>query len=509
MKTPIQAFVERGVASPEDIALIVGNEQWTNARLYSAILRWISLFRTLGIGEGDRVVVQLDQCPEAVLAIMSCFSLGAIVCPLNVRLNDADLLDRMKILSPALYLGDASQVAFLNSLNEETLPSFHRITTEGADTASASNLHNSIASGDGFTISEESSDNIIALLETSGTTGRPKFVSYTRGMLAAFEQSAALRDFRSDDVVPCTTPLFHASGFTCLCFCLLLGTTLVLIPEVSADKVLDALERNNATYLYALPFFCAALVRRQLLTPRKIGSLRKCIVVGDVCSPSIEEDFLKVFNRPLFSLWGSTEEPGAAGPGRSPGPTFTIPPSAGFKLLDEQGAEVPLRIGGRMHLRCPTTTPGYWVNSSQFEPLVDGWFDTGDLVRQEPDGQIRYLGRTKDVLIRGDVMISPVEIETAVRSMAGVLDAGLTGIPDTELGQRFFMALVGRPQTAAGLLSSVSSQLRSSLDENKMPDFIALVSEIPRSPLGKIDRVRLQELVLHAPESEVLRLRKE
>ena len=232
-------------------------------------------------------------------------------------------------------------------------------------------------------------------------------------------------------------------------------------------------------------------------------------MVGDVCSPSIEEDFLRVFNRPLLSLWGSTEEPGATGPGQMPGPTFTIPPNAGFKVLDEQGAEVPLRMGGRMHLRSPTTTPGYWISPGQIEHLVDGWFDTGDLVRLEPDGQVRYLGRTKDVLIRGDVMISPVEIEAAVRSMAGVLDAGLTGFPDIELGQRFFLALVGMPQMAAGLLSSVSSQLRSSFDENKIPDFIALVSEIPRSPLGKVDRVRLQELALHVPMPEVLRSRQE
>ena len=236
MRTPIQAFIERAVASPEEVALIVGNEQWTNAHLHSATLQWVSLFRTMGIGEGDRVAVQLNQCPESVLAIMACFRLRAIVCPLSVRLNEAELFDRMKILSPALYLGYASQVAFLDSLDKGMLPSFHRVTVEGANAALARGLHNPITGSDPQRNAEGNAESLTALLETSGTTGKSKFVSYTQGMLAAFEQSASMRDFRSDDVVPCTTPLFHASGFTCLCFCLLLGTTLVLMPEGAADK---------------------------------------------------------------------------------------------------------------------------------------------------------------------------------------------------------------------------------------------------------------------------------
>jgi long-chain acyl-CoA synthetase len=327
------------------------------------------------------------------------------------------------------------------------------------------------------------------LLTTSGTTGAPKFVTHTPATLSAIMEALAHVDVDAAQIVLNPCPMVHASGLFTFLLSVSCGAPMVMVERFDPDAVLDQIQRHGCTWLVGLPFMYDALLEHQQKRPRKVSSLRHCKCGGDVCPIELQVGFEEAFGAPLRNIWAATEVAGALTVGLRPGPVARIAPGAQIRLVDDDGRDVPRGEVGEFLVRGPNVTVGYWVGPDRVDDATrDGWYHSGDLMRQGEGDELWFVGRKKDIIIRGGSNISPVEVERVLLSHPLVRDAVVFGIPDPVLGQR--VAAMVQLSSVAGdaALGAILKDTRRQLADYKAPERLWAVDTVPRNPLGKIDR---------------------
>jgi long-chain acyl-CoA synthetase len=497
LSVPVAALLSRATATPGRVALIADDEAWTFGELAEHSGRLAAGLSARGVGSGDRVALHMHNRVEAALIYLACLRLGAIAVPLNTRLTTPELTGLAERTQPTVYLGEAGLYPQFAAVPSRLVPQDRRFLTGDPDPGSG------LGSWDGLLAAADEPIDVTPaagapaiLLPTSGTTGRSKIVIWSQQTLASLHLSAAGRDVEEDTVFALFTPLMHGSGVYYLLNALTQGAVAVLIRQFDAGAVLDAVERHEVTSLCGLPFMCGALVREQRLRPRRTGSLRAATVSGDVCPSEVETGFQEVFGVPLRSFWAAAEDVGATVAGTQAGPYMRVIEEATARILDPQGMPVADGETGELVISSPTTSPGYWDGPTGITPLPDHAFRSGDLVRAADPGVLRYMGRHKDLIVRGGSNISPGEVEEALRAHPDVADAGVVGLPDPELGQRVGALLVLRDGSQDDSARDVIASVRTRLATYKVPEHVAVVDSIPRNALTKIDRVAIAKVLL-------------
>ena len=153
-----------------------------------------------------------------------------------------------------------------------------------------------------------------------------------------------------------------------------------------------------------------------------------------------------------------------------------------------------------MLVRSPTTVPGYWDGPGRVRPLPDGFFHSGDLVREEGEHELRLMGRKKDLIIRGGSNISPAEVEAVLHDLPGVREAAVVGVADPELGQRVGVVLVLDDVGDADPVLSVIAGAKEKLADYKVPELVAVTDQLPRNALTKIDREAIMRIIADQTE---------
>jgi long-chain acyl-CoA synthetase len=283
--------------------------------------------------------------------------------------------------------------------------------------------------------------------------------------------------------------MVHGPGLFTFLLSVSCGAPMVMVDRFDPDAVLDRIESHGCTWMLGLPFMYDALLERQRKQPRKVGSLRHCRCGGDVCSTQLQVDFEAAFGAPLRNMWAATEVVGALREGLQPGPVTRIAPGAQIRLVDDEGRDVPRGEVGELLVRGPYVTVGYWVAPDRIDDASrDGWYHSGDLMRQGEGDELWFVGRKKDLIVRGGSNISPVEVEQVLLSHPLVRDAAVFGVPDPVLGQR--VAAVVQLSSGAGnaALGAILKDTKQQLADYKAPERLWAVDTVPRGPLGKVDR---------------------
>jgi long-chain acyl-CoA synthetase len=492
--TPLAALLVRATRTPDAIALIADGQRWSCARLAAESARLAGTFHAVGVRAGDRVALHMFNRIELVLAYLACWRMGAIAVPLNTRYKATELAAMLDRIEPVLYLGEVGLYAGIRDVSEEMLAPERRfivgLHVDGNGGRPWSVLLDMAVELAPPAAAPASVDRNApaALLSTSGTTGQNKLAVWTPEILASLALSATERGVGAADIALVSTPMMHGSGLFFLSSCLLTGATAVLLERFEPEAALDAIAVHRCTTFFGLPLMCAELADSQRRRARDLTSLRLCLCGGDVCPPATELAFQTVIGQPLLSCWLATEEVTAMIPAPHPGPLTRPLPGAEVRLVDETGAAIADGEAGEMLIRSTGTTPGYWVGPGRIDRLPDGWFHTGDLLRYEPDNDLRYMGRTKDLIVRAGSNISPVEVETVLRRQSGVVDAAVAGLPDPRLGQRVGAVLVLAEGLGEAAVPGVLAGVRQELADYKVPEQVAIVAAIPRNTLTKVDR---------------------
>ena len=497
--TPAGALTHQAQTRPKSAAFVFHEDIWTYERLAADAERLACGLTARGVGPGDRVALHMMNRPEMVVAYYACFKLGAIAAPLRTAFTFAELAPILQRLKPALYIGEIDLYKSVAPVDAAILGPDKRFVVNG--TAE----DHGVQSWE-MLLDEAADTNLLAapadykpsvLINTSGTTGQPKFVIHTPATLSeTVELVVTHLGLSDDDVMIEPLPMAHSGGlFTFLSY-IRFGIPFVLLEGFDADTVLDAIERHRCTWLVGFPAQYAALLERQRARPRDLASLRICLTGADACPIDLQERVTSAFGAPLYNIWGATEVFGNLTFGLQQGPVMRIVKGARIRLTDENGADVADGEIGELLIRGANVFAGYWNDPHTTEQsLRGGWYHTGDLMRRGEGDELWFVSRKKDIIIRGGTNISPAEVEQAlIAAHPAVEQAAAVGIPDAVLGQRVF----GFIKLANGMRDTVVSEIlrnvATRLAAYKVPESLSIVDELPRNALSKVDRNMLQTM---------------
>ena len=348
-------------------------------------------------------------------------------------------------------------------------------------------------------------EDLAFLLYTSGTTGRSKGAMLTHGnVLATVGGLLAAWEWREDDRLLLTLPLFHTHGLVVGLHCALAaGATVLLRRKFDAAEALDTLERGEATVFFGVPTMYARLVEemRRRGGPR-LDRVRLFASGSAPLPPETFAAFAELTGHRILERYGMTETgmllSNPYRGERRPGSVGTPLPGVEARIVDATGAEVAAGAEGELWVSGDNVFAGYWGDpektAASFTTDAAGrrWFHTGDLARRDPaGGYVTLLGRRQELIISGGFNIYPREIEEVLEALPGVREAAVVGRPHPEWGEAPVAFVVAdRPLSEAEVVAHCKRQLASF----KSPRAVRFVAALPRNALGKLQRHLLPQV---------------
>jgi fatty-acyl-CoA synthase len=303
---------------------------------------------------------------------------------------------------------------------------------------------------------------------------------------------------REDDVSPIFTPMYHAGGvavFLIPLFCA--GGTIVLHKAFDAAEVWSTIERERCSVVLGVPTIWKLLMETPEFASVRLDSVRWFISGGAPLPAFIADAYRKrgVAFRQGYGLteagvncFTMTNDDAANKPGSIGRPMMFTD----VRLRDVDGAEVVAGEVGEIYIRGPHVSSGYWQNETETGAayLADGWFRTGDLARRDDDGYFYVTGRGKDMFISGGVNVYPAEIEAQLLLHPAVNDAAIVAVADETWGEAGIAFIVANGIAA----DELTEYLAGRIAKYKLPKRYVFVDELPRSPYGKVEKVKLRAL---------------
>ncbi len=482
MSTDVIARLKQMAADPGRVWLVGGP---TYGDLLAQTGRLANALLALGLGKGDRLLLQVEKC-EAVLSLyLACLRTGVIFLPVNPGYTVAETAHFLTDAEPALSVTDPDRVAGLRALGARVvdLPAL----LEQAD-----------GQGNAYGDPAHGPDDLAAILYTSGTTGRSKGVMLTRENLASnAEALVSLWRFTSADVLLHALPVFHTHGLFVATNCVLYsGASMIFQRSFQPAAVLEALAQ--ATVMMGVPTFYTRLLADARLTRDATAHVRLFISGSAPLSPATHAEWQARTGHAILERYGMTETnmitsnpyDGARRAG-----TVGMPlPGVDVRITGPDGQVLPQGEAGSIEVRGPNVFKGYWrLPEKTAEEFRDGWFVTGDMGAIDAQGYLSILGRAKDLVISGGLNVYPAEVEAALDDLPGVAASAVIGVPHPDFGEAVVACLV----SAKGALLSedaIRAALRDRLAAFKLPKRVLILDDLPRNAMGKVQKADLRRI---------------
>jgi acyl-CoA synthetase (AMP-forming)/AMP-acid ligase II len=483
--------------APTRAALIVPEtgQALTYAQLATRVEMLARRLAGLGVNRGDRVALALPNGPDIVLVLLAITALGAAAAPLNPAYTESEFGFYLGDISPRLMLVPASGVAAASAAADAAGTTVVAVTPVDDGPPE---LRTSGADGLARSFEPGGPDDVAFVLHTSGTTSRPKQVPLLqRNLMASARTIGAHYQLGPSDVSFCVMPLFHIHGLVASTFAALGAGGAVITPRrFTPHRFWAQAREHRATWLSAGPTL-HQMILDQADEPGAPDTLRFVRSCSSALSPALMDRAERTYRVPMLEAYGMTEASHQMSSNPLP-PAARLPASVGvptgtdIAIADRGGTLQPDGVAGEVVIRGPGVMSGYVNNpAATAEAFFGDWFRTGDrgVLR---DGYLFLEGRLKEMIIRGGENIAPAEIEQVLMSHPAVRDAVCFGVADAKYGE-----LVG---AAVTLVSDASvkelvDHCRESLAAFKVPSRIDVLTEIPRTPTGKVQRRRVAEFV--------------
>lgn len=449
----------------------------------------------LGAIPGDRVSVQVEKSPECLCLYLACLRAGLVFHPLNMGYKKGELEYFLGNAEPTIVVCDAANAMMITGI-ADSVGAKHVLTL---DAGGKGTIMDGAAqfSADFDTITRRSED-IAALLYSSGTTGVPKGIMLSHGNLLS--NTAALADawgFTEDDRLLHALPIFHVHGLFVAIGCVLLsGASMRWLAAYDASEVIRYLP--ECSVLMGVPTYYTRLLAEESFT-REIASSIRLFVSGS--APLLEETFSAFEERTgqrILERYGMTEtNMNTSNPLNGVRKAGTVgPPLPGVEVRITDDAGNILQTGeiGNLQVRGPNVFIGYWKMPGKYAEdfTADGFFNTGDKGSIDQDGYISIIGRAKDMVITGGLNVYPKEIELFIDDIAGVKESAVVGVPHPDFGEGV-IAVVVRESGGKLSESDVISACKDNLANFKVPKRVLIVDELPRNSMAKVQKNLLRE----------------
>src|SRR6202022_2521124 len=290
--TPMGALTHQAQTRPKSAAFVFHEEVWTYERLAAEAERLACGLAARGVGPGERVALHMMNRPEMIVAYYACFKLGAIAAPLRTAFKFAELAPILQRLKPALYIGETGLYGNGAPVEASILAPGKRFVVNGTfedhGVQPWEALFDEAADADLSVTPAQYKPAV--LINTSGTTGQPKFVVHTPATLSeSVDLIVKHWGFSDDDVMIMPLPMAHISGLISLLSYLQFGAPFVLLEGFDADSVLYSIERHRCTWCLGFPAQYAALLECQRARPRDLSPLRVCLTGAHICQIDLPE----------------------------------------------------------------------------------------------------------------------------------------------------------------------------------------------------------------------------
>lgn len=524
---------------PGHLAVDFMGRTTTYGELADQIARGAEALRRLGVGPGDRVALALPNCTSHIVAFYAVLRLGAIVVEHNPTYTTRELAHQLadsgatvavvweKTVAAVLAAQPTTAVrtvvavdlaqdlprlkrwmlhlpvpaarktrAAMRSRVDAALPRWHRLV---ATTPPLAASHPGPRSTD------------TALLQyTGGTTGTPKAAVLThRNLVANAEQGRAWTGAADGtEVIYAVLPFFHAFGLTlCLGYASRVSATLVVFPKFDAETVLAAQRRRPGTFLPAVAPMLDRLITAAESSHADLTSFRFALSGAMALPRATAERWEAMTGGLVVEGYGMTEtSPVALGnplsDQRRPGFLGLPFPSTEIRVVDQEDPtrEVPVGTTGELLVRGPQVFAGYWQRPEEtaHQLLDDGWLRTGDIVQVGADGFVVLIDRMKEMIVTGGYKVYPSQVEDQLRTMPGVRDVAVVGVPGGDLGEKVVAALVLEIGQHVDL-AAVRAWCEERMARYALPRELVILTELPRSQIGKVLRRVVRDNLLTSP----------
>ena len=490
---------------PDRPALLSDERSLSWAELDAEVDAVAALLQRVGVQPGEAVGFMIAKRPEVVVGFLACARIGALYAPINFKLHADMVRDQLRTARIRTVFTELSREDLLRQLIPE-LPDPRRIVYVGTRGAYGETAYDDAkpARPEPFV---EAPGTACYYNYTSGTTGRPKGAITTHAqILANAVDTIDGLGFVEDDVFlgmfsvfAHPHELFHRS--------LVLGGSFVILDTMSPRIISQSVERFGVSWMMAVPSFYEMMLDHAAAPTRRGGhdlsSLRILESGGAWVGAGPLARMEEAFSGTFLPVWGCTEATGVAlanglmgseGRRRKPGATGLPVPGYEVQVVDDHGRERPRGEVGELIIRGPSVVEGYIHNPDETAALFrNGWYHTQDLVTQDAEGFVHFVGRRSEMLKIGGIRVYPLEIERIIKDHPDVRDVVVVRAEERVRGEiaRAVVTLVDGSDLD---VRRVQQYCRARMAVYKVPRIVEFWTEIPKLPNGKIDKRAVRDV---------------
>ncbi len=515
------SFIKRSAAIwPDRTAVIDGSRHYTYSEFYARCRRLAHALQTRGIKHGDTVAILAANSPALLEAHYAAPMIGAVLNPINTRLDAGTIAFCLKHGKAKLFLADRDFEDTIAPALEQAAADLVVVEISDPEEVAAPKLGGEtyegiLASADPAFAYPGPRDewDSICLLYTSGTTGDPKGAVYSnRGAYLAAMGNAVTLKLDHESVYLWTLPMFHCSGWTFTWAVTALGGTHVCLRRVEPKRIFALIEAHKVTHMCGAPIILNLLVHAPDGDKIKPAHRVLC-ATGGAAPPSAVIAAMDSMGFEVLHLYGATESYGPALYCAPMAEWDTLPERERHTLMAHQGISYPMLedmiVGdpvtnepvakdgttmGEVMFRGNSVMKGYLGNPKTTDATFAGeWYHSGDLAVWHPNGYVEVKDRSKDVIISGGENISSLEVEDVLYRHPAIMDAAVVSKPDETWGETpcAFVELI--PEKNDTSADDIIAFCRENLAGFKVPRHIVF-GPLPKTSTGKIQKFRLREM---------------
>jgi acyl-CoA synthetase (AMP-forming)/AMP-acid ligase II len=451
-----------------------------------------------GVKRGDHVALLLGIQMEFPLSFFALMKLGAIVVPLNTRFKGEELAYEINDSESKVLIVDEEYWPFIESVRDQ-LKTIEKIFFNGPHTPGGTSPFSLLEENeeDGFTRVAVSESDDVAIMYTSGTTGKPKgAILHQRGFVLTAMLVSDFIQYEPEDKMICCIPLFHITGLSCVMLSpIFSGVACVYMRQFKTKDFLEIMAKERVTQYMGVINVIWLMVNHPDFDQYDFSSFKAALFGG---SPATEEMVRGILNKlphlqisvgygltESFAMATSTPYKDAVRKIKAAGQCL---PTVDAKIVDEEGNEVPTGAIGEIVLKGAKVFKGYWKNPKATRAtIVDGWVHTGDIGKMDEEGFLYILDRKKDMINRGGEKIYSLEVENVIGDHPKVIEAAVVGVPDPVLGEVVKACIALKPGVHA-TEEEIKKFCSERLADYKVPKFVEFLDVLPRNPAGKVDK---------------------